>query len=249
MVTFQYLSDLHIEDYIEEYPNPLDFVTPVSDILILGGDIGSLYKINQLQTFLFELCKLFKHVIYVIGNHEWYKIENYNPLPPEILEKRIESINASIKNLYILNRNSIKIGNICITGATLWSDPKNDFNHYIVRIHKINLERYKYLHNKDLNFIINIKKYCKDKNLKLLVVTHHPPTQKVLNNRKTKKNPSIYGTNLEYLFEDDIIKAWISGHTHKNYNIKINNCRLMSNQKGKCKDKITDFNKNKFITI
>ncbi len=32
MVTFQYLSDLHIEDYIEEYPNPLDFVTPVSDI-------------------------------------------------------------------------------------------------------------------------------------------------------------------------------------------------------------------------
>jgi len=248
MVTFQFLSDLHLEDN-DEYLNPLDFVTPNSEILILAGDIGSLYKKEQLQTFLFEICKLFKLVIYVIGNHEWYKMTNYAPLPHQVLEQRIKDINSLISNLYILNRKSIKIGNICIAGATLWSNPMNNFNSYIVRIHKINQEKYKELHNKDLNFIINIKKYCESNNLKLLVVTHHPPTLKVINNKKCKKNPNIYGTNLEYLFEDDIIKAWICGHTHKNYNTVINNCKIVSNQKGKDKDKILDFSKTKFIKI
>ena len=52
MVTVQIASDLHIEYKNNNIPNPLDFITPSADILILAGDIGSFYKIQQLTEFL-----------------------------------------------------------------------------------------------------------------------------------------------------------------------------------------------------
>ena len=59
MLKFQYISDLHIEAS-EEDVNPLDFVNPSYNILILAGDIGSLYKIKQLSTFLESISFSFK---------------------------------------------------------------------------------------------------------------------------------------------------------------------------------------------
>ena len=45
MTSFQLASDLHIE-YQNNRVNAFDFITPTADILILAGDIGSLYKID-----------------------------------------------------------------------------------------------------------------------------------------------------------------------------------------------------------
>jgi predicted phosphodiesterase len=56
MTSFQIVSDLHIEYKNNEIPDPLTLITPTSEILILAGDIGSLYKIKQLQGFLEKLC-------------------------------------------------------------------------------------------------------------------------------------------------------------------------------------------------
>ena len=64
MTTIQIVSDLHIEQY-EDVPNPLDFITPSADILILAGDIGSFYRIQQLIDFLKALCSYFKIVFRV----------------------------------------------------------------------------------------------------------------------------------------------------------------------------------------
>ena len=249
MNTFQFISDLHLETFDNDDVNPLDFVKPSSDILIMAGDIGSLYKLKQLKNFLERVCQIYKIVVYVIGNHEWYKINNIIPQKCKILQDKLEYLNSNLKNLYILNRSSIKINDVCIVGATLWTDPKQSFNNFIVRIHNITIENYKKMHQQDLNYIINMKKYCEQKNLKMLVVTHHPPSSRILDNKKCKKNPNLYATDLEYLFDDGIINTWISGHTHKNYNIRIKNTLLISNQKGKTKDKIDDYSKTKILKI
>lgn len=216
----------------------------------MAGDIGSLYKIKQLSNFLESICKYYKLVIYIPGNHEWYTVPSYKPLSYKILEQRLEQLNKAISNLYVLNRNSIVIGKYCICGATLWTNPNNTFNKYIVRIHNITIEKYKKMHNNDLTYIKKIKEYCKVNNLKLVVVTHHPPTLKVLEeNKKCKKFPHLYASNLEYLLENNIIKTWICGHTHKNFNLVINNCNIVSNQKGKRKDKVVDYSKSKIFEI
>ena len=84
MTKIQIVSDIHIE-YKKEELNPLDFFTPSAPYLILAGDIGSFYKYDQLKDFLQKTCKLFDHVIYVLGNHEYYKT-SYDCKPLSISE-------------------------------------------------------------------------------------------------------------------------------------------------------------------
>ena len=44
MTSIQIASDLHIEFKNDDVPDPLNYITPTANILILAGDIGSLYK-------------------------------------------------------------------------------------------------------------------------------------------------------------------------------------------------------------
>ena len=106
-LSLQIVSDLHIEYKNNSIPNPLDYVKPISKILVLAGDIGSLYKFEQLRGFLKKLCVHFEYVLYIPGNHEFYMQHDYdnnNPVSMEVLLGRLLSIEHEIENLYILNR-------------------------------------------------------------------------------------------------------------------------------------------------
>ena len=103
----------------------------------------------------------------------------------------------------------------------------------------------------NFKLILKIQNNAKNKNYKLVVVTHHPPTYKVLENcNKNKKYLSLYSNNLDQLLNKNKINTWICGHTHKNFDlISSLGTRLVSNQKGKKKDKIYDFYKNFVINL
>ena len=85
----------------------------------------------------------------------------------------------------------------------------------------------------------------------MVVVTHHPPTYKAINGAKKKKNfNSLYATDLEYLLKKENMKLWICGHTHINIDfMTANDCRVVSNQKGKSKDHIKDYSKTFKISL
>ena len=251
MTKFQIASDLHIEYKNNDVPNPLDFITPSADILILAGDIGSFYKIKQLYEFLDKICKYFKYVLYVPGNQEYYTFEEYRPISMNLLVNRLYDIENNIPNLYVLNKSSIIIDDICITGCTLWSKPEIKLPKYIVRINGINNDIYEKKHIEDVNYIEKMCEYTSNNNLKLLVVTHYCPTYKVLDGYyKKDKFSSLYTTNLEYLLSSSKIHTWVCGHVHNNFDFTIKNgTRVIGNQKGKPKDNITDFLKNCVIKI
>ena len=250
-IKFQIASDLHIEYKNNEVPDPLDFIQPVADILILAGDIGSFYKINQLHQFLIKLCNYFKIVLYIPGNQEYYTFNEYENQSMNILLKRLYYIENNIDNLYVLNQSSIVIEDICISGCTLWSKPTVKIPKFIVRIHGINNEIYENRHEKDVNYIHKMINYSKENNLKMLVITHYCPTYKVMeNSRKKDKFESLYATDLEYLLNKEKIHTWVCGHIHSNFDfITQNGTRVVGNQKGKQKDKITDYSKTFVIEI
>ena len=100
MLKLQIVSDLHIEYKNNTVPDPLDLITPEADILVLAGDIGSLYKFDQLRNFMVKLCEYFQLVLYVPGNHEYYKIpENEEKISINNLLDRLEYLSNSITNL------------------------------------------------------------------------------------------------------------------------------------------------------
>ena len=79
-----------------------------------------------------------------------------------------------------------------------------------------------------------------------IVVTHYPPSEKAKNpNRSHDKYSSLYYNN----FDVSGVYMWISGHTHYNYSINESGCKLVSNQLGKKKDNIQDYQKNYIIEL
>jgi predicted phosphodiesterase len=121
-------SDIHLEFGPIELKNPGDV-----DVLVLSGDIcvdADLDMKDRRQTEMgfarkrsegfhefFDMCgREFPHVIYVAGNHEHYHGDYAETLPN--LKRKL----AYIKNLYVLDREVKKIGDITFIGGTLWTD-------------------------------------------------------------------------------------------------------------------------------
>ena len=250
MSTLQIASDLHIEQS-DDIPNATEYIIPISEVLILAGDIGSLYKLDQLQGFLEQLNNLFQAILYIPGNHEFYMMQGYQPISYKALEARLESLGNAISNLYILNRRSVRIKDVCIAGCTLWSKPTCKVPPFIVRVNGFNTAAYSTKHKKDLNYIKKMISYCKKEKYKLVVVTHHPPSYRTLEGAKKRKRfESLYASNLDHLLNGDDVKVWICGHTHKNIDFVTNNgCRVITNQKGKVKDRVKDYLKSLKILL
>ena len=249
MLTLQIASDLHIEYQCNEIPDPLSLITPSADILILAGDIGSFYKFEQLKGFLEKLCPHFQTVLYIPGNHEYYYFPESTQMTMEDLISKIHKL--SIPNLHVLDKSSVCIGDVCIAGCTLWSEPMVDIPKYIVRVHKMNTQIYKNLYDSEVKYVKKIIQYCKNHNLQLVMVTHHCPTYLTLSGaKKRKKFDSLYASNLDHLLSSDQVHTWIAGHIHHNFDfVTENGTRVVSNQKGKPKDKVVNFKTDFTINV
>lgn len=262
-LSFQIISDLHIEYKNNIIPHPLKYITPKSPILILAGDIGSLYKMYQLKGFLTEVCKLFDIVFYIPGNHEYYTQQEYDPVSFESLSTRLHSLEKDINNLYILDRSSVVINDICITGCTLWSHSEVKIPKFIVRVHGMTTQIYNQKHHNDLKYINKMIEHCSKNKLKLVVVTHHCPSFNILdnlksplyskdnnNNRKKDKYVSLYFSSLDSLLEKSKVDTWICGHIHQNFDfVTDGGTRLIGNQFGKPRDNICDYDKELVVNI
>jgi len=119
-------SDIHLEF------GDLDIQNPDSaDVLILGGDIlvakdvadrdthdimGTEYRSNRFHGFMQRCTERFRHVIYIVGNHEHYH-GDFATTVSHLREKF-----GYMPNLYILDHGSITIGDVTFIGGTLWTD-------------------------------------------------------------------------------------------------------------------------------
>ena len=251
MVRVQIMSDLHIEYKNDDIPNVEDYIIPTAEVLILAGDIGSLYKYNQLQSFLKKICEKFKIVLYIPGNHEFYMQENYTPKTMSVLNGRLKTLEEGIENLHILNGKSVVIEDFCIAGCTLWTNPQCTIPKFLSRIYNVNTRKYKKMHELDLQYVNRIINYCNEKKYKLTLITHHPPSFRTLEgSRKRRRFESLYASELDYLLDKDSIKNWICGHTHANFDFySEKGTRVISNQKGKPRDKIRSFSRNCTIEL
>jgi len=246
---FQVASDLHLEKLETDTPQVLDFIQPAAPNIVLAGDIGSLYRINQLRYFLQRLASFFERVIYVPGNHEWYKLANFQSVPLNVLNARLLSLEDEIDNLYVLNQTSIIVDDICITGTTLWSRATCHIPHFIVKTPGI---RYAYnkIHENNLRYICRMISYCAKVGLRLMVVTHHVPTYKLVTDKMKNAYVSLYASHLDSLLSSKYVHTWICGHIHKNFDfITEGGTRLVGNQKGKPTDDVVGYDKRKVVSL
>ena len=119
-------SDVHLEF------GPLDITnTDAADVLILSGDIcvardlsdrdvhnllGEHTKSHMYHNFFESCAAQFKDVIYIVGNHEHYH-GDYGTTVNHIREKL-----AYLKNLHVLEKQTVTLGDTTFVCGTLWTD-------------------------------------------------------------------------------------------------------------------------------
>lgn len=120
-------SDIHLEFGPLELKN-----TDGVDVLVLSGDIctakdldysGAMYgdlpnseRAGRMHDFFRQVSKEFKHVVYVMGNHEHYNFDF------KYTASKIKNELTHYENVYLLDREVKVIDDITFVGGTMWTD-------------------------------------------------------------------------------------------------------------------------------
>lgn len=263
-----YCSDIHLEFGPIKLHNIKN-----ADVLVLAGDICivnklAAYPIDELELlygnngkihdFFINCSNQFKHVIYVLGNHEHYQYDIKESV--NTLKKHL----GYIKNLHILERESVVIDGVTFLGATLWTNMNNGDAATIERVsYAMNDFRIIYngncpdvdevdrlstnwdkparwtpldavvQFNTTVNWIDMVRELTAID--KLVIVTHHAPSFKSIHPDYVDDTliNGAYSSDLEQFIIDrpDII-AWFHGHIHSPNEYVIGNTKILSNPRG-----------------
>ena len=215
VVTIQYASDLHLE-----FQTPKSFQTmidPISDILVLAGDIGNPFK--KIYLLFLQWCRLnFKHIVLIPGNHEYYRSSLKKS------RKKMKELCADTGVIF-LDRGFLELPEygVVLIGTTLWSNiPSskkadvlmniNDYNY----IEGFSVDINNALYKRNVEWLSETIKYHNENNpsYKIVVVTHHAPVPEITS------SPIYRGKSTNCAFASDCtsimdgVSVWIYGHTH-----------------------------------
>lgn len=245
----QIISDLHQEFGFT------DLTFKNADVVVLAGDINIGTK--GIEWILKEITD--KPVIYVLGNHEYYK-NAY----PKTLHKITELSRNS--NIHVLENKSIEIDGIVFHGATLWTDfsifgnPRkygmicqekmNDYkrirlNPSYSKLRSIDTYR---IHNESIRWLTqSLNEYRNQTNV---VVTHHAPSVQSIP-KKYQNDPvsSAYASNLEDLILEHQPKMWIHGHIHEPKEYRIGQTQIICNPQGYIDELYNGYQKELILDI
>ena len=261
------VSDLHLEFSDINIQNDQNY-----DVLILGGDIviaadlhnspeanntteqaaiangtGLIQRQQRAQKFrdFFKRCSFqFPHVIYIMGNHEFYHGRFYDSI------EHMRDECAKYPNIYMLEQDTKIIDDVVFVGGTLWTDMNkrdpltmqavegmlNDF--HIIRNDKRSFATMSALdvairHDKTLGYIKLIVQEHKDK--KVVVVGHHTPSLQSCHSKYVHNqlmNGGYHSDLSEFILDHPQIVLWTHGHTHHPFDYMIGETRIVCNPRG-----------------
>jgi len=252
-MVLQYASDLHLE-----FPENKKFLSanpikPVSDVLLLAGDIVPFAVMDKHDDFFSYVSDHFESTYWIPGNHEYYYSD---------LANKCGSFHEKIKdNVHLLNNMVIKNGNIDLVFSSLWSKistanqwqierSMSDFQVIKYNGSRFSAGQYNQLHAESMTFLK--QELHHNYTAKKAVVTHHVPT--FLNYPEKYKDDALneaFAVELLDLIEDAAPDCWIYGHTHNNTaDFEIGKTQLLTNQLGYVKyGEQIGYHNNKIIEI
>ena len=261
------VSDVHLEF------GDLDFANDQgAQVLILGGDIcvarditqrdpygvmGPDYRSNRYHDFFQRCHDRFPHVIYIVGNHEYYHGDFGTSLA------HLRDVLSYLPRLHVLEKESVVIDDVTFLGGTLWTDMNREDPDTLYRIRDymndfriIKDSRYPvhykdsegHRHTRDGRFSPEASveehramvKFVKqtvdaDPTGRYVVVGHHSPSRLSTHPQyadQTMVN-GAYSSDLDRFIQDrPQIKLWTHGHTHHEFDYTIGSCRVMCNPRG-----------------
>lgn len=237
---FRLYDDLHTE--FAKFKNwPKDNCKDI--VLLLAGDIGvGLSARNMIEA----MCKYYKDVVLVPGNHEYY----HNVISD--VDERWNAVDDSIENFHYLQNKTVIIDGVRLIGGTMWTSlQQGDWWHGYNASQKMNdyrLIKYRCTGKGDIrtfdtftsrNLFAQFKSHLenelsKDWEGRTVVITHHSPCELSVEERYkgSALNCAYYEDMTSYMFADNAPDLWCHGHLHSTSDYIIGNTRIIANPRG-----------------
>lgn len=261
----QIVSDLHLEFADINIQNQNG-----ADVLILGGDIMVASKVHKPESeygkrfrdFLKRVSFQFPHVVYVMGNHEFYDSGRWFDSIDDM-----RTACAVHNNIYLLERDCKQIDDVLFVGGTLWTD-MNKYDPLTLHAVRDMMNDYRAIRNDKAGFtnlkpadtverhrltrdyIKQIISDNKDKNI--VVVGHHSPSFQSCHEMYKSDyimNGAYHSDLTEIMLDNPHIKLWTHGHTHHLFDYKIGECRVVCNPRGYDGYEYTGWDPNKIVEV
>jgi predicted phosphodiesterase len=242
------LSDLHLEF--------ADFRPPEvkADVVVLAGDIHvGTRGIAWAREALPDVP-----VLYVLGNHEFYK-----GATPRLLDKvREEALGSNVR---ILERDTVILDGVRFLGATMWTDmalvgdvpvgmaaaaaTMADFK--LIRVSP----KYRRLRPEDtVTFHHQARRWLEDELATTkgprVVVTHHAPLPESLHPAyRADRGNAAYASDLRGLIERAQPNLWIHGHVHHAHDYRVGGTRVVCNPRGYPGEMAEGFRPDLVVTV
>ena len=262
------ISDIHLETFGYN----IDLSGKEIDVVLLAGDIGNKF---QAVKFIENLLEQGVIVVYVLGNHEFYNINNQMKTIYEIKDGWKER-EQKYDNLYVLDNESIIIDDVKIIGTTFWSkltpenynqeesEYLNNHQSDLTHIYKkknmsgyriksgvnIKIEDYQELHSECLKY--TSEEINKEFDGTVILLSHYPLLKESQSLKHDNSFESqFYSNDYEKLVIESKLDYIVHGHIHESFNYKKGNVNNICNPLGyqKYNEKNKDFNEDLIIKI
>lgn len=210
-----------------------------SDVTVCAGDIGLINNLLGLEKYFNAIKENTDHVIWVLGNHEFYHYFHKQGL--EVAYEFAQRHGIHLLDEF-LGTDNLEIDGVKFWGSTLWTDCKQNDWHAKKKIGDA-LYDFEVIMNDhgfanktfhvDDSVEINTRTRAKINWDADVVITHHMPI--MITNPKFEHNDFSYAfgnTGLEEQILNSKIKYWLYGHTHHSTSMDMNGTLVVSNQHG-----------------
>jgi DNA repair exonuclease SbcCD nuclease subunit len=257
MASFDLISDLHLDFWVKITWNPLlaasrlhgmlKAVVPEapSDVLVIAGDLG--HENRQNASFVRRLAQVYKYVVLVAGNHDYYvqtaaQRRKYRMRSARRVDE-LRKLLSPIPNVKLLDGDWVKLDGVTYGGCSMWYDFQ--YGIQILNGHYASLYEHWRKHSNDARFVLGpagwLEEAVREEKRKLrrvvghadVIVTHAAPDwSRVPEGRELDKSTSFYYFDGKPYMPELQGKLWCYGHVHKRDDYTACGCRFVNGSLG-----------------
>ncbi len=223
----QIMSDLHLEMHADGGAELIRGLDPTSvDVLVLAGDITMARYYEDLESVFRPLARKYRHILYVPGNHEYYKSS------PGQVTRNLAKLAKAVPEVVIPQNGTVVIAGQRFIAGTMWfrTDPAAEHAKRVMHDFSLikDFEPWVYQQNAAFEKVVASRLKATD-----VVLTHHLPAPLSTPERfaRSAVNAFFVCDMTSYISERQP-KLWIHGHTHDRCDYILGKTRIVANPLG-----------------
>jgi predicted phosphodiesterase len=226
-VKLQIMSDLHFEMHADGGAGLIKELDPTGvDVLVLAGDITMARRYENLERVFKPLARKYRHILYVPGNHEYYKSS------PTEVGRNLAKLTKQLPEVVIPENEAVVLAGQRFIAGTMWfrRDPAAEPSKRFMTDFSIiqDFEPWVYEQNAAFETVLTTRLRDDD-----VVVSHHLPAFDSVPAR-------FVGSPINAFFVCDMAarvrehqpKLWIHGHSHDRCDYLLGKTRVVANPLG-----------------